>query len=211
MSTDTAVPCAERQNADDEVLIGRALEGDSDAFETLICRHSEKFFRLARGIVDDESDAQDVLQKAMVKMHRKLDTLRDPGSFNSWAYRIVKNMALMQVRRESRNAEIGFGDLGPGQDDERHFESLAPNWRNQAEEAIETEELRERLTAAIEELEPKYQSPFVLYEFDGLEIAEIGELLDLSVGGVKSRLHRARKKLRASLERYVREDMASDV
>ena len=211
MTTEPAVPCAERQNADDETLIERSLEGDGDAFETLMCRHAEKFFRLARGIVEDESDAQDVLQRAMVKIHRKLETLRDPTSFHSWAYRIVKNMALMQLRRQNRSDEIGFGDLGPGRDDERHFESSRPKWRHSGEEAFETSELRERLADAIDELEPKYQSPFVLYEFEGADLAEIGELLDLSVGGVKSRLHRARKRLRATLERYVREDLQSDV
>ncbi|MFB6351559.1 MAG: RNA polymerase sigma factor [Bradymonadaceae bacterium] len=207
MTANAAVPCTERQNADDETLIQRSLEGDRDAFDTLMCRHSDKLFRLARSIVDDEADAHDVLQRAMVKIHRKLDTLRDASSFNSWAYRIVRNMALMHIRKQDRNDEIGFGQLGAGRDDERHFESLAPQWRSNADEAAETSELRERLLSAIEDLEPKYQSPFVLYEFDGHDIHEIADLLDLSNGGVKSRLHRARKKLRATLERYVRQDL----
>ena len=149
------------------------------------------------------------LQKALLKIHRKLETLRDPSSFGSWAYRIVKNQALMSVRKSKRNAEIGFGDLGPGQDDERHFEALAPDWRGRADEAFEVAELREFLVDAVEELEPKYQSAFVLYEFEGLNLQEVGELLDLSVAGVKSRLHRARLHLRATLKRYVSDDLST--
>lgn len=203
----TAMPCAERQNADDETLIQRAIDGDADAFETLVCRHSEKLIRLARGIVESDSDAHDVWQKAMVKIHDKLDTLRNPESFHSWAYRIVRNTALMEVRKGQRSSEIGFGDLGDGQDDMRHFESLAPDWRQKADEALEASELRDQLAEAVEELPPKYQSPLMLYEFEGYSHQEIGELLELSEAGAKSRVHRARIKLRATLERYLREDL----
>jgi len=206
-------PCdVRRESADDEALVRRVLEeGESEAFEALICRYRSKFYRLARGIVESDSDAQDVLQKAFLKMHGKLDTLRDPSSFYSWAYRIVKNAALMKIRKNNRNSEVGFGDLGPGSDDERHFETTDPDWRNRGDEVAENEELREHLADAVEELEPKYQSAFVLYEFEGHDLEEIAGLLDLSVAGVKSRLHRARKRLRATLERYVDRDLDDDV
>lgn len=206
-------PCAaSRDSANDAALVRRALEEeDESAFEALICRYRSKLYRLARSIVEDDSDAHDVLQKAYMKMHDKLETLRDPSSFYSWAYRVVKNAALMKIRREKRNSEIGFGDLGPGNDDERHFETLDPDWRNRGDEVVETEELRERLMEAVEELEPKYQSAFVLYEVEGHDLEEIGDLLDLSVAGVKSRLHRARKRLQASLQRYVDGDLADEV
>ena len=207
MASKYAVPCSKRTGLEDATLVARTLDGDTDAFELLVCRYAEKFFRMAQGIVENESDAQDVIQKALLKIHGKLETLRDHSSFSSWAYRIVKNQALMKVRKQKRNSEVGFGDLGPGKDDERHFEGLAPEWRSRADEAFETSELRERILEAIEELEPKYQSPFVLYEFEGHELPEIGELLDLSVAGVKTRLHRARLRLRATLERYTRDDL----
>jgi RNA polymerase sigma-70 factor (ECF subfamily) len=208
IARDYHVPCDARPNdADDAELVERTLDGDSEAFETLVCRYGSKYYRLAESIVDNESDAQDVLQKALLKIHRKLETLRNPSSFNSWAYRIVKNAALMEVRSRKRSDEIGFGDLGPGRDDERHFESEAPAWRHRGDEALESLELRGKLEEAIGELEPTYQTPFVLYEFEGCELSEIGEALDLSVAGVKSRLHRARLRLRATLERYLRDDL----
>jgi RNA polymerase sigma-70 factor (ECF subfamily) len=198
------VPCRDQKEISDATLVERAVDGCSLAFETLVCRYRTKFLRLAQGIVDGESDAQDVLQKALIKIHDKLDTLRDPSSFGSWAYRVVKNTALMRIRKQKRNAEIGFGDLGPGHDDERHYEALTPEYRSQADEAFEVSELREHLSEAVEELEPKYQSVFVMYEFEGMELEEIGGVLDLTAAGVKSRLHRARLYLRATLERYVR-------
>lgn len=211
LKTQYNVPCDEQKDRTDAALVEEAMEGDSEAFETLVCRYGTKFFRMAQGIVENESDAKDVLQKALLKIHRKLDTLRDVSSFKSWAYRVVKNQALMEVRRDKRNDEVGFGDLGPGRDDERHFETLAPNWRNRGDEAIEVGELREELLEAVEELEAKYQSPFVLYEFEGESLEDIGETLNLSVAGVKTRLHRARLQLRATLERYLSDDLADGV
>jgi len=196
-------PCDASSAPADAELVERIRDGDSDAFDMLVCRYSQQFFRMARGIVEDDSEAEDVLQKAFMKMHDKIDSLNKPSSFSSWAYRIVRNQALMRVRKRNRNQEVGFGDLGPGKDDERHWESDAPTWRYRADEAVENQELRERLGDAVSKLEPKYQSPFVLYEIDGMELDEIAELLDLSKAGVKTRIHRARKTLRATLGRYV--------
>ena len=203
------VPCERRdQSLEDAELVERARDGHTEAFETLLCRYGQTFYRLALGIVESESDAQDVLQKAFLKIHRKLETLRKPPSFYSWAYRVVKNASLMEIRSQKRNDEIGFGDLGPGRDDERHFESEAPEWRHRGDEAFETRELRDELAEAVEELEAKYQSAFVLYEIEGHDLEAISDILDLSVAGVKSRLHRARLRLRATLERYLRDDLS---
>jgi RNA polymerase sigma-70 factor (ECF subfamily) len=196
-------PCDASGAPADAELVERVRDDDRDAFNMLVCRYSQQFFRMAQGIVEDESEAEDVLQKAFLKMHDKIDSLRDPSSFSSWAYRIVRNQALMRVRKRNRNQEVGFGDLGPGRDDERHWESDGPNWRYRADDAAENQELRERLDEAVQELEPKYQSPFVLYEVEGMELDDIADLLDLSTAGVKTRIHRARKTLRATLGRYV--------
>ncbi len=210
-SDSTTMPCQDRHAEDDATLVRRAADGDSLAFESLMCRHSSDLVRLARSIVESDSDAQDVWQRAMLKMHDKLETLRKPGSFKSWAYRLVRNEALMAVRREKRSDEIGFGDLGDGHDDERHVETTAPDWRSRADQAFETTELRGQLAEAVDELEPAYQVPFVLYEFEGYGFDEIGELLDLSANGVKSRVHRARGRLRTTLERYLRDDLRTDI
>lgn len=205
------VPCDEETGRSDAELVRRVLDGEEEAFETLLCRYGTQLFRHGQSIVENESDAQDVYQKALVKMHRKLDSLRKPSSFRSWAYRIVRNQALMKVRRDGRNDVVGFGDLGAGHDDERFYESLGPEWRNRGDEAAEIDELRSELIDAIESLEPKYQSPFVLYEFEGAELEEIGDVLNLSVAGVKSRLHRARLQLRAELERYLRDGLPDEL
>lgn len=203
-ATDYRVPCPKRESLNDATLVERVVDGEAEAFEVLVCRHGRKFYRLALSVVKNEADAQDVMQRALVKIHEKLETLRDPSSFSSWAYRVVKNTALMKLRKQKRNQEIGFGDLGPGQDDERHWESEEADWRYRGDEAVEAVELRGELAEAIDELEPKYQSAFLLYEFEGLNLKEISEILELSVAGVKSRLHRARLHLRATLGRYVR-------
>jgi RNA polymerase sigma-70 factor (ECF subfamily) len=187
----------------DDELVDRATDGQWTAFEQLVRRYQEQFFRLACGYFDTEADAHDVVQDAFLKIHENLESFRGDAQFKSWAYRIVVNTALSRLRKQKRRGEVALENVGPrvGDDDEPVV-TLA-SWRSRADEIAEDRELRKRIVDAVAELEPKYKSVFLLYEVEGLSIAEITEVVDLSVPGVKSRLHRARLTLRATLERYL--------
>lgn len=187
----------------DEQLVARTLDGDYAAFETLVERYQDRAYRLAYSLVKDESVAQDVVQEAFLNTYRKLDTFAGEAKFGSWIYRIVVNAALMRLRKEGRRSEIGMEDVGPSVTEEQGAFSERPTWRIHADEAAENIELREQILSAIDELKPKYQAVFLLREVEGLSIKEIADVLDLSEGGVKSRLHRARLHLQAALEPYL--------
>ena len=187
----------------DEELVERALDSDYEAFEELVRRYDDKAYRLAFSLVKEESEARDVVQEAFLNTYRKLDTFSGDAQFGSWIYRIVVNAALMRLRERDRRSEIGIEDAGPQvSEDEAAFSEL-PSWRIQADEAAEQQELREQIFAAVDELDPKYQATFLLREIEGLALAEIAEVLDLTEGAVKSRLHRARLHLQAALEPYL--------
>lgn len=191
--------------AADEVLVERCMAGDPTAFEELVRRYSETFHRVARGVVKDEAEAQDVVQTAFLNMFHKLHTFQLGSSFKSWAYRVVMNTGLMRLRKRKTRAEVDLERAHPSSlsDSDPLDLSVAPSWSVRADRHLERVELAHLLHGAIQELPPKYHEVFVLREYEQLTLQEISQNLALSVPAVKSRLHRARHFLRASLEPYM--------
>ena len=195
-----------QQPDNDEALVERALlEDDYQAFEVLVCRYSEQFLRLALGLVKDEDEAHDVVQTAFMNMYSKLDTFRLGSNFRSWAYRVVTNTGLMRLRKRKTRQEVELDRVHPASlsDGEPMDLSVTPSWRVRADHELARKELRRVLHEAIEALPPKYHVVFVLKEFEEMSLKQIGAHLELSVPAVKSRLHRARLHLRATLTPYV--------
>lgn len=179
----------------DEQLIVLTAQHDFTAqlaFTEISNRHSDLFFRIAMRIVRDEHDAQDVVQTALMKMYEKAGTFKADGSFGGWSQRVVRNEALMHLRRLKRRGEVDY-DAVP--ESVTQVESTTP-----ADNLVQ-KQLRELLGEAIEKLEPKYKEPFEMKVFEGLSVAELSVALDLTEGGVKTRLHRARAHLRQALTR----------
>lgn len=195
-----------RDKPSDAELVERAINDDYEAFEILVKRHQDKAYRLAWSLVKDESQAQDVVQEAFLNIYRKLHTFSGDAQLSSWIYRVVVNAALMRLRKKRRRPEIGLEDAGPEVTEEEGTFADRPTWQTQADEAAENVELREQILAAVDELAPKYQAAFILREVEGLSLLEIAEVLELTEGAVKSRLHRARHHLRAALEPYLGRD-----
>jgi RNA polymerase sigma-70 factor (ECF subfamily) len=193
------------QERSDEELVAQANDGQWFAFEQLVRRYQEQFFRLACGYFDTEADAHDVVQDAFLKIHRNLDSFRGDAQFKSWAYRIVVNTALSRLRKHKRRGEVTLENVSPAVEDDAEPVVTLASWRMRADEIAENHELRQQIVDAVAQLEPKYRSIFLLYEVEGLALAEISEVVELTVPGVKSRLHRARLFLRATLDRYLDE------
>jgi RNA polymerase sigma-70 factor (ECF subfamily) len=192
---------------EDACLVDRALDDDYRAFEALVLRYEEQFHRLAWSYVKSDLDAQDVVQSAFLKIYRKLDTFRGDAKFKNWAYRIVINTALSRIRKRNTRSEVALEDVNPNfEEDEELATTSVQQWKVRADEAAENQQLRKLIVDAVDELEEKYETVFLLYEVEGLSMEEISDVVDLSVGGVKTRLHRARLHLRATLERYVEFD-----
>ena len=189
---------------EDGCLVERALDDDYRAFEALVVRYEEQFHRLAWSYVKSESDAQDVVQSAFLKIYRKLHTFRGDAKFKNWAYRVVINTALSRIRKRKNRSEVALEDVSPNfEEDEELATTSIQEWKVRADDAAENKELRKLIVDAVDQLEEKYETVFLLYEVEGLSMDVIADVVDLSVGGVKTRLHRARLHLRATLERYV--------
>ena len=178
----------------DEDLVRRIRAGDTATFEVLMRRYNQRLYRVARGIVKDHGEAEDVLQQAYINAYTHLHQFEHRGSFAGWLTRIAVHEAFAGHRRRAEAAvtESIVGD-GP------HDRIASP--RPDPEQAALSSELRQNLEASIDSLAETYRLVFVLREVEGLTTAETAEALGLSEDVVKTRLHRARAMLREALAR----------
>ncbi|HVA72841.1 MAG TPA: sigma-70 family RNA polymerase sigma factor [Candidatus Limnocylindrales bacterium] len=182
-------------------LVAAAKAGDVDAFEALVNRYERKIFRLAQHITQNTEDAQDVTQEAFLKAFEHLEDFQGNSRFYTWLVRIAVNQALMKLRKR-RTKDISLDE------DIRTEENSVPreieDWGPSPEQHYAQDELAKILARVIGELEPSFRLVFQLRDIDELSTEETAEALGISVPAVKSRLLRARLKLREKLNQYFR-------
>jgi RNA polymerase sigma-70 factor, ECF subfamily len=174
-------------------IVQRVKAGDGALFELLMRRYNQRLYRVARGIVKDDAEAEDVMQQAYVNAYTHLDQFADRAKFSTWLTRITVYEALGRLRRRGRLMEIdAMSETG----DPRVV--LASREQDPEQEAM-TGELRVALERSLDSIPQIYRTAFVLREVEGLSTAETAECLDTSEDVVKTRLHRARALLRREL------------
>ncbi|HEY2940585.1 MAG TPA: bifunctional nuclease domain-containing protein [Gaiellaceae bacterium] len=177
----------------DSALVAATLAGDRAAFARLIDRHAARAASVAGSILG-RTDAEDVVQEAMLAAYLGLDRLRRPERFGGWLYAITANLAKMRFRQ--RGSNVSFDELGG-----RWFAAGEVDLRLTPQQAVEAAELLERVRSAFEALPPRQRDVALLYYVDGLSCGEIAALLGSSAGAVRVGLHRARRELRRRLDR----------
>jgi RNA polymerase sigma-70 factor (ECF subfamily) len=186
---------------DEPELVAAAKAGDISAFETLVSRYERKIFRLAQNITQNREDAEDVMQESFLKAYEHLDGFQGNSRFYTWLVRISVNQALMKLRKRRPNVVSLDEEVDTG-------EELMPreveDWGPSPEERYKQTELSDILSTTIAELDPSFRIVFQLRDIEELSTEETAETLGLSVPAVKSRLLRARLKLRQKLDRYFR-------
>ena len=178
---------------DDLEIVRRVKAGEGALFELLMRRYNQRLYRVARGIVKDDAEAEDVMQQAYVNAYTHLDQFADRAKFSTWLTRITVYEALARLRRRGRLMEI---DAMSEKGDPRAV--LASRDLDPEQEAM-TGELRLALERSLDSIPEIYRTAFVMREVEGLSTAETAECLDTSEDVVKTRLHRARALLRREL------------
>jgi RNA polymerase sigma-70 factor (ECF subfamily) len=181
-------------------LVDEFKAGDISAFEEIISRYESKVMNLALRFTRNQEDAEEVLQDVFTTVYRKIDGFRGQSAFSSWLYRIVVNAAFMKLRKRKQTQTVSIDDLAPAVK-QYCMERDAVTNQHLHNVAI-SRELQEVLQRAIDRLPDQYRAVFVLRDVDGLSNQETGEILNLSIPAVKSRLHRSRIMLRKKLQRY---------
>lgn len=184
----------------DTVLIERFRKGSIEAYEELISRYEAKVYNLAMRFTRNQEDAEEVLNDVFTTIYQKVEGFQGKSAFSSWLYRIIVNAAFMKLRKRRQNNTIAIEDLSPGI--RQNSIERDPNIGSRSDLLSMNRELRETLEAAINRLPDQYRAVFVLRDVDGLSNQEVGEILELSIPAVKSRLHRSRLMLRRKLQRY---------
>jgi len=175
---------------DEQAAVAGARRGDHDAFQALVRRHEESAFRAAYLIVRDEAEAQDVAQEAFVRAFRALPRF-DPGKpFRPWLLRIVTNQALNSVRSRTRRTAMI----------ERYERDASAGLEARPENASEAAELARSVWQAVGALDGRDQAVIYLHYFLDASERETAQALGRPVGTVKSRLHRALRRLRTVIE-----------
>jgi RNA polymerase sigma-70 factor, ECF subfamily len=184
---------ASESGADDRELMARLARGDKDALAPLVERHYRRLYRIALGYLRQREDALDVVQEAFVKVFQAASRWDGSADAGPWLSRVTVNLSIDRWRRNKRRGQT-FSPLAEGD----HFEVLADT-RPAPDSGVASRESGERLRAALGQLPERQRAVVVLRHYQELSLEEIATTLGMSLGTVKSSLHRALHRMRASL------------
>jgi RNA polymerase sigma-70 factor (ECF subfamily) len=185
---------------DDHRLIAVCLRGDeaaaNAAFAQLMCRYEERLFNTVFRLMGNQQDAEDVVQETFVNAYQSLASFKGDSQFFTWLYRIAYNTAVSHKRKQKAAVSIEAGRNG-----EAGIEPADRSEYNQPGSAMSRAEEERRIQRALNQLSPEHRLVLVLKEMEEMKYEEIAVILQVPVGTVRSRLHRARLELREILER----------
>lgn len=185
---------------DDAQLIDEALAGDSAAFGHLVVKYQDRLYNTLVHVVGSPEAARDAVQDALVQAYVKLDTFERASAFYTWLYRIAFNMAISRRRREKPTVSVEHAREVLGQE--------PADRGNPPEARMEREERACQVQAGLAKLSEEHRSILILREIDDCSYEQIAEILELPIGTIRSRLHRARLQLRDQLKGILqREDV----
>lgn len=185
------------QDDNDQELVRRVQAGDQSAFNLLVLKYQHRVLKLVGRFVNDAAEAEDVAQEAFLKAYRALPSFRGDSAFYTWLYRIAINTAknaLVANRRRPVDFDLDLQDPEQFERQARLKEADTP------EGVLLTDEIREVVEKAMEQLPEDLRTAIVLRELEGLSYEEIAEAMDCPVGTVRSRIFRAREAIDKKLK-----------
>lgn len=198
-----ATPVRQQEADSDWEIVQRVQAGDVAAFDELILRYRGRVFGMVYNMTSNREDASDLTQDAFIKAFQSINRFQGQSSFFTWLYRIAVNSTLTHLRK---NRLRTFFSLEKVDENDRPsaevIEALTDN--SGVERDTYVKELQERLNEAMQKLSIKHRTVVTLFEIDGLGHQEIAEIMNCSVGTVRSRLHYAKQQLQAELQPYIR-------
>ena len=192
---------AELGDCSDEELVALARQGGENAVRALIKRNNRRLFRVARAVMRNDAEAEDVVQEAYVLAFTKLETFRGGSQFSTWLTRIALNEALGRVRRRRPSAELAELDASASAQGGAVImfpTSLTPP---PADSELARSQVRAFLEKAVDDLPDAFRTVFILRDIEEMSIEETANQLSLKPETVKTRLHRARRLMRAAVEK----------
>ncbi len=178
-------------SADDRRLITDCLKGRTAAYGELVRRYQDRLFNAVYRLLDNSEDAQDVVQEAFISAYQSLASFKGDAKFFTWLYRIAMNAAISHRRKHKFAVSLETGSKN-----ELLIDPLDQSAYSQPGDLLEQLEEENRLKSALNRLSPEHRAVLILKDIDGQKYEEIAEIMQVPVGTVRSRLHRARLELR---------------
>jgi RNA polymerase sigma-70 factor, ECF subfamily len=198
-----ASPDRQQEADSDWDIVQRVQAGDVTAFDDLALRYRGRVYGMIYNMTSNREDAADLTQDAFIKAFQSINRFQGQSSFFTWLYRIAVNSTLTHLRKNKLRT---FFSLEKVDENDRQsaevIEALTDNTGVERDTFVK--ELQERLNEAMQKLSIKHRTVVTLFEIDGLGHQEIAEIMDCSVGTVRSRLHYAKQQLQSELQPYIR-------
>jgi RNA polymerase sigma-70 factor, ECF subfamily len=186
---------------DDADLVRRAMARDETAVRSIIQANNRRLYRLARGILRNDGEAEDVVQETYFRAFTHLESFRGDSSLATWLSRIAMNEALGRLRRAKPNVDID--KLAPGALEAQIIQFPLSAAVEDPETSMAQREIQHVVEHAIDELPEAFRIVFITRVIEGMNVEETAEILDIKPETVKTRLHRARAMLRENVEKKI--------
>ena len=174
-------------------------EDDVDLFARLLAAHQDKLYRVAYRMAGHHEDAQDLLQDALLEAYRSFKRFQRGTYFDKWLYRIMTNTFIDRQRHKKRVGRIDSLDAPVGADDGEILAREIPDWTEEPSRRVLHDEFGEPVQKALNQLKPDFRMVLILSDVEEFSYEEIAEMLNIPIGTVRSRLHRARDMMRQTL------------
>jgi RNA polymerase sigma-70 factor (ECF subfamily) len=186
----------------DQTLIDQCLAGRREAFGQLVERYQHRLYHGLLHALGSAEDAQDIAQEAFVNAFEKLSSFKGQAAFYSWLFRIALNAAV-SARRKTRRMSVSVDSRR----DENGLEPTDENPSNEPSYAMDVSDRQRLVQRALAELSEEFRTALVLKEIEGMSYEEIAEVMEVPLGTVRSRIHRARLELRAKLAMLLKPEL----
>jgi RNA polymerase sigma-70 factor (ECF subfamily) len=181
---------------DDAAAVARVISGEKDAFRLLVERHSRTIFGLAFRMMENEQDAEEIVQETFVRAYRALDGFESRANFGTWIYRIAVNRCYDLLKQRKTRLQVEAKE----ELDEAALVEQIPTKNPSPERTLLSREIEVRVRLAVKQLTAGERTAFVLRHFEGRSIEEIARVLNVRQGAAKNTVHRAVLKLRQRLQ-----------
>ncbi len=190
-----------KSDADYEVIL-RCQKGDVDAFERLVRKYEKKMFNISYRMTGDYNEASEVVQDAFVSVYKNIKGFKGKARFSTWLYTIVVNLSknrLKQIRARSFHEQFSLDDPVDTDNGQMRIEPVSTDLS--VLEKLEKREIGQKVQTCINSLDSEFREMIVLRDIQGFSYEEVGAMLKIAEGTVKSRLHRAREAVKNCLKK----------
>ena len=192
------------QEADEDwSIVRRVQEGDVAAFDLLTVKYRNRIYGVVYNLTSNREDASDLTQDAFIKAFQSIQRFQGQSSFFTWLYRIAINSTLSHLRKNRVRSFFSLERINTEEPVSRELIAALTD-KTGADRETFTRELQEELNEAMQKLSINHRTVVTLFEIDGLSHQEIAEVMNCSVGTVRSRLHYAKQLLQGELQHYLR-------